>query len=420
MITIPSSIKNKYMEGQGTKKLLLSFPEIGLTVTNSNIITESMTLTESLFDGDSIEWVGCISSVFEIELKDITQDLKDKRIIVTIDTDDDNNPIRLFTGYVDSVTNRLADHYKKIVCYDDLYKITSDEDVAEYYNTAEFPLSLEVVRKGTLAYLGIPQEDKVLPSDAVTVEKIFEPTQMNALDTIKHICQINGVFGIIGRDGAFHYRDIGKDSVCGINYYKSMEYEDYSVDAVDGVIIKDTEEDPGVGGAGRNTYVIQGNIWAYGLPEETKMDVARYIATKLGNTTYQPFEADVLGCPFIEVGDKVTFLVKDHITGQTVQKQFVIMQRTLKGIQYLTDSFVAYGDKDQHVFVSDIGTHLDLIPEGDEEELEEIKEEVNDLSEKTDGLDERVKDIEDNGLKAESVEEVPEEWDENTIYFIVE
>lgn len=400
MITIPSNIRNKYMEGQGTKKLLLSFPELGLTVTNSNIITESMALTESLFDGDSIEWVGCISSVFEIELKDITQDLKDKRIIVTIDTDNDNHPIRLFTGYVDSVTNRIADHYKKIVCYDDLYYLANNVDIAEHYNSFEFPLSLEFMRKGLLGFLHIDQEDVTLPSDGLFVDRQYQPTTMPALDTIKHICQCNGKFGIFGRDGKFHYKDIGKTSVENISYYKSMEYEDYVIDAVDGVLVRDDEQDPGIGyGAGRNVYIIQGNIWSYGLDDETKGAMAQYIAQTLGNSTYQPFEADVPGLPFIEVGDKVTFTVKDHITGNATQKQFVIMSRTLKGIQYMTDTFTAYGEKDQRIFVSDIGTHLDLIPEEDyselEERIEDVEQSVEDLGGSVSDLGDSVSDLGD-------------------------
>ena len=85
---VSDKVKSQYHSNSIHKNLKIYFPEIGLTVENDNINYESMRLKESILDVNNIEFVGCIASVFRISLYDIYEDIKGKKIEVSIYTDD--------------------------------------------------------------------------------------------------------------------------------------------------------------------------------------------------------------------------------------------------------------------------------------------------------------------------------------------
>ena len=132
-----------------------------------------------------------------------------------------------------------------------------------------------------------------LPNDGITIQKQYEPNTLQALSVIKAVCQINGAFGIINRNGQFEYRILGAieepgaypsetlfpgpdvfpglaQSSGGYNevaatdfaFYRKVDYEEYSVKPVDKLTIRQTENDAGVTyGTGTNNYIIQGNMF---------------------------------------------------------------------------------------------------------------------------------------------------------------
>ena len=51
-INYTNADKAKYMTGQYLKEIKLRFPQIGLTLFNNEIYSESLSLEESIFDGN--------------------------------------------------------------------------------------------------------------------------------------------------------------------------------------------------------------------------------------------------------------------------------------------------------------------------------------------------------------------------------
>lgn len=61
---VADEIKAQYKSNSVHKNLIVRFPELNVQTEHKNLHQNSMRLKESLFDKDSIEFVGCIASIF--------------------------------------------------------------------------------------------------------------------------------------------------------------------------------------------------------------------------------------------------------------------------------------------------------------------------------------------------------------------
>ncbi|MCQ2369210.1 MAG: hypothetical protein MJ007_01895 [Paludibacteraceae bacterium] len=440
---ISDALKAKFLENDGQKLITIYFPTLnGLTLDNSHIYSDSISLKESILEGSSIEFVGCISSTFYCELHGVNRELKGERIevYVTVEGFEDER-IPLFKGYVDSVKTRLTDQYKAITCYDYLYYKASDRDVSHWYNELSFPLTMRQFRDSLCSWIDLGQEPIDLPNDNVVISRQYTSNAINALDLIKNICQLNGVFGIVNRDGKLEYKSLSvdtqgtypssytypslilfpsrtttatteavNDSSTMVSYYEDMMYEDFDVYAIDKVIIRDSEDADSVSyGTGKNSYIVQGNVFIYGLDDADRQQIAENIYNNVQGFSYKPFDAVSVGLPFVQVGDLVQYNIADY-SGKSpsyVQKSFYVMQRQLKGIQALKDNYSAEGEQYQKIFLSDLHTKLNSI----EKKLAvtptraEVEKMINDMETPT-------------GFTVASVDHLPSVRDPNVIYLV--
>lgn len=383
----------KYKNGLGVKKIKLWFPDLNLNLDNSSVYEDSLVLQESLFDSNSIEFVGCISSKFKIELHGVKQDLKDKRIVASISLDDDNDWITIFNGVVDSVKTELDRSFKEITCYDNLYFLAANKDIASWYKGLSFPITMKALRNSLFSYIGIQQEEQELVNDNIVIKKQYDPKLLNALDVIKNICQFNGVMGIINRKNKFEYRVPMTCSIESVSFpsmhtfpslhifpnknasgesgslvnnewYMDMQYEDFVTNKITRVTFRNDDSDIGISyGDGVNNYIIQNNIFAYGLSDAERLDAAKNVYKNVNNFQYRPVDLEVLGLPFAEVGCSYSFYVMDWLSGEgkKVTRTFPLLNRTMKGIQKLTDSCGIDGEKNQSVFVTNLNVKVDLL-----------------------------------------------------------
>jgi len=468
MLKVGNKVKSAYFDESENKHLVVTFPEINLTLKHSQIKKESMEINEAILDQESIEFVGCIASQFKLQISSIKKKLKGKKIEVSIYTDSTSDkPVKLFSGIVDSDNRTGNKRSKEIIAYDMMYSL-ADEDVTSWFRTQVAylkmgkKLTVKKFRNDLFVFLGIAQKKRTLANDSFSIKQLVnvvdnneedadeeEQEKIYALDLIKAICQINGVFGIINRNGEMDYRRLGVEDeddgaypgvdpddktnglylpfVPGIGVtdiitdstfypsYKSVTYEDYDVHGITKVYVRQSE-DTKAGYAGSDKkykYITQGNRFTLGTTTEEKREIATAILNKVQGVTYTPFTAECTGLPFLEVGDPVQIYVYDFEQSDKqkkdvfVLKSFYVLSRTLKGIQSLTDTLTAQGEEKQRRFVSDLG----------------IREDVStaSLKEKTDKQDERIKSLEDaaeTGLKVESVTALPASPDANTIYLI--
>lgn len=452
---VSGSVKEAYKANSITKHITLYFPEINKEVGMRQIYQESMRLTEKLVDSDSIEFVGCISSKFKIQVNNLKEDIKGKKITVKIHTDGtEDEPVPLFNGIVDSAVKQSNKRIKEITAYDELYT-KGNTEVAAWYKSLAFPITLKALRDSLFGYIGLAQVETVLPNDSIEIKKQYNPSTLQALSVIKAICQINGAFGIINRDGDFEYRilgAIGEDDglypgavfypgndafpgvssgsagrndieATGFSFYKSVSYEEFKVKPVDKLTIRQGEDGEGVSyGGGENSYIIQGNMFTYGLADSILLDMAGNIYSNVQGFSYYPFQSNNNGLPFLECGlDAVSYMMVDWEnsgSGDIVyeQQSFYILNRELSGIQALRDSYSAEGEEYQTEFVTDLQTQIDVLKKKKASEV--TKNDLEDYTYNKEDIDNIIQTVTETGLKVESVLQLPKDPDENTVYLI--
>jgi len=366
-------VKNEYRDNSIMKYIRLSFPELGMTITNDQIYTESLKLKESLCESKNIEFVGCIASSFKIKVSNLKQDIKGKKIEAYIYTDaTSSSPIKLFSGIVDSVVRDSNKRSKEITAYDVLYS-KGNIDVAGWYKSLTFPITLLNLRNSLFSYLGITQVSATLPADTISVNKQYNPESLQSITVIRSICQINGMFGIINRDGKFEYRAPIKDleNVEHFDFYRTVDFEEFEVKPVDRVIVRQNEDDSKqvAYGGGKNTYIVQGNMFTVDLGQNVKKSIAQYIHDSISGFKYIPVKSSNNGLPWIECGlDAVSYEVYNYDYDKSkpddsefINKTFYVLNREMSGIQALKDSYISEGDEYQVEFITDLHTQIESI-----------------------------------------------------------
>jgi len=509
-MNISPTTQQAYKNNSIKKHLVIKFPEINYTVPENEVYEESMRLSESISDDNSIEFVGCISSKFQVSIRDFGQDIKGKKIQAYIYTDGtEQEPIPLFYGIVEEAKLQSNHKIKEIVAYDPLYTI-GKKDVSDWYKGMVFPQgqkSIGDIWKSLFYYLNIPYDFyTTLPNDGIKIKKQYNPSSLSAIGVIKSVCQINGVFGIWDRgelDSNGNYKnnkspkfkflilpDImpteaepypsltlyppfyvgtgsGETPADEVPYYKSLEYQEFSVKPVDKIIIRQDSEDTGGSyGTGENKYIIQGNMFTLGLKKATLDKMAANIYPNVINVSYMPYTSNTNGYPWIECGDAViSYMVYDfdnspqlvytevspqgtenpwnerwyelsgsayvrsqdttvnpnktyyaeHSVDVYKEMKFYNLTRNMSGIQALRDEYGAEGDEFQREFISDVGLNIDV-------KIKKVKNEIQEFIEDNyydmDTIDDMFEQIQQEGWSVESVAELPPSGEDQVLYLI--
>lgn len=444
--------KKAYLNTSSHKELKIYFPNLDYLVDKENVYENSMYISETLIE-DEVEFVGCISSQFEIQLSGINKDIKGQKIEVYI-TANGTEEIPIFNGIVDSALRQTNRNYKKIVAYDELYT-KGNIDVAAWYNSLSFPTTLKDLRDSFFAYIGIEQEPIELPNDSMVLNKELAPTSLQARTVFKSICQINGAFGIINRYGKFEYRILADISTIDgaypgltlfppfypgvsvssggqgmteqpISFYRKVDYEEYSVKPVERVTIRQTDSDTGVSyGEGTNNYIIQGNMFTVNKSASELATIAQNIHGSIAGIEFVPFNSDNSGFPFIEVGlEAVSYYTYDFEASTArnsdvyTKKVFYVFNRTLKGIQALRDSYSVQGEEYQREFITDLQTQVETLKNNLSAEVGsqvsvQLEQKIPEVTYTREEADNKF-----STLKVLSVDALPSNPDSNTIYLI--
>ena len=385
MINVSAQTKSAWKNETVLHYLSITIGETTYT-DEDDILNESLEISEVLESNEYLQFTGCSSSKATFTLLGISNNLKGEPVTITIQAGN-TEVIPLFHGYVDSQSTKdYTTGTCEFVCYDVLYSLSS-VDVATWYknlfdNTEN--ITIGDFRTALFTQIGLTAETVSLPNDNVVIKKEYSPQQLCALDLIKNICQINGVFGIINRSGNFEFRTLKKvtepDAIVDtIEYYKSLDYQRFTAQGVQRVLVRQNEDDPGRWSgvsANSNTFIIQGNFFTIGVDDTTKGNISLFVYNHIADRSYVPYSAEIEGYPWLEVGDIVTYNVYDYVNDTTTPMQFYIMARSLKGIQALMDTQSADGDKDRSIFVSDTHTQIDTI----KQQIESIQGKLSSMS----------------------------------------
>lgn len=465
---VSTATKQAYKSNSVHKDLILEFPNLGITVPHKNIYYESMRLKESIMDSNRVEFVGCISSMFEIQVYGVNEKLKNEKIQASIKTEG-TEEIKLFEGYVDSAKMQSNKNYKKITAYDILHT-KGEIDVANWYKSLPSEFTLKYLRNSLFEYIGIEQVEIDLPNDNIVIKKLYDPKSLKSLNVIKAICQINGTFGIINRNGLFEYRILAQNIIDAVypsvslfpsqglfpadpnvamavaqrtadeveaeafSFYRKVDFEEYEVKPVDKITIRESEDDTGVTyGTGTNNYIIQSNIFAYGLSKSVLQQIAKNIYRNVRGVSFRPFKSSNNGLPWVECGlDAVTYYVTDPtgtgviklseadgVADKSTVNSFYVFDRELTGIQALKDSYSAQGEEYQSEFITDLQTQIDTIKKQSGVDKQYVEDYVGEYTYDKDYLDEKFESLEEGtGFNVVSVKVLPENPDPNTVYLI--
>jgi len=397
MIEVLDSTKQAYLESHH-KVLNISIPNINLTLTNANIVYESLNLQESIETEEQLQFKGCNASQFKVSVAGVIQDIRDEYIEVTI-TADNTETIPLFSGYVVEQTNRNGeDVTTELTCYDPLYKIRK-QDVTSWYNGLTFPITMKNFRNSFFTLLDIEQVVDVhseeatgdLINDSQTLTKIDSaklPKVLNAGTIMEDICQCNARYGQYGRDKKFHYRQLREimkglypsyetfpspttypsgenaDSRYDLSAYSKISYEPYTVEKVTGVTIRDNEGNATSKGTADNMFTIADNMLASSFSD--KATACQNILNEIKVVWYTPLNLECVGFPWVECGDVLLTRTKKNIV------RSYVLQRTLKGIQALFDTIESEGIQYREKYTESEATGVSTNRAGVKDNADEI------------------------------------------------
>lgn len=334
-----------------------------LTIGMDQICAETVNLTESISSGSNIIWGSCEAAKFIITVADVEDEMTGREFTATLSIGDYKMAYGIYI--VDSVVRQADRRKRKITAYDRMVKF--DADVADWYH-AMYPSddithTIKELRDSLCDEIGVPQQQTELINDGLVVGKTISPESLCGRDVLKAICEINGVFGHFDRTGTLVYISLqdtglypsdtlypGNDlypqsgwaAAEELEYYRSITYEDYLIDGIDRVQVRQEEGDIGaVVGSGGNAYVVEGNFLTYGLGSADLTKLAWSIYDTIAGKTYRPAKIVSYAMPWIEVGDGVR-----AITTDTEIATFVLT-RTMSGIQAMMDTVEAKGTKTQ-------------------------------------------------------------------------
>ena len=208
MLNILEETKEQYRADSVHKELEIRIPGANITLRNGDLVSQSVSLKESIESSDNLSFTGCIASVFKFSCVNLIENIKNEYIEADITADDTTETIPLFRGYVDEVTNPSHEEITTTVtCYDIFYK-ANNTDIRTWYDSLTFPMTIVDFRNALCTRLGIEQEPDYLPNDVITIQKTIDDKSISGTQLLKYICQINGRFGQIGRNGKLIYRHL--------------------------------------------------------------------------------------------------------------------------------------------------------------------------------------------------------------------
>lgn len=388
---INSSLKEKYWDSATDKQMVISVVGTNQKIDNSMLEIGTFSLEESLCSESELKFGACEANCVKFTARNTAGNIIGKTISIeeTIDGDSENPmPYGVFKVASDVPT---ADRTKRqITAYDAMYDIINT-DVKSWYAGLSFPMTLKQFRDSFFVHLGIEQVETSLVNDSMTVNKtivaaqtddssaVTEESSISGKTVVTAICEINGCFGNINRNGKFEYvflkaitsalypredlfpaddlfpSDANTESMTG--HYISFDYEDFQSQAITQLEIKTSEDNAGaiVGTAGNN-YSITGNFLVSDKTGAELEQIANNLLPIMKQAAYTPLKScTCVGNPCLTLGEPIRF----NTTREIVETY--LLQRTLTGVQSKRDSISAQGTQTHSAKVNSIRDTIESV-----------------------------------------------------------
>lgn len=380
-------LKELYRTDSLEKNLIAEFYHPGDEIPFLAIYDEErfmdMTMEESLSSDQNLEFGSCEATQIKLTVIGREDGIKGSEMTLYQTLDgiypadelypaDDLYP----SGYVmplgryviQSVEQQANMYYWDITALDLMCKF--DVNVIDWYNALPFPLTLRDFRARLCRHIGVKESvPDYLPNDRMKIEKTIETAQLMGRDVLIACEQANGAFGHFDRNGVLQHiilqpndglypaddlypsNDLYPELSGSMNTQVydehidphlmiSCQFEEYTVRGIEKVQIRQEEGDIGaIYGDGENCLTVEGNFLMFGKTAAELHDIARGIYGMVGGRMYVPYECNLKGLPYIEVGDAERL----DSGGDSIVSY--VIKRTLKGIYALKDTHSATGEE---------------------------------------------------------------------------
>lgn len=339
----------------GAKKLQIVYD--GGIITNRELVVQGFTLHESICKGKQLVFGSCEAAEVVFKTLNVNTSLMGKKISGRFVDGNEYFSIGKYTVKSDKPN---ADRtQREVIAYDAMYDILN-ANVSEWYRNLDFPMTLREFRNSFAAHFGIEQEAITLCNDTMDVDLTIDDDEMSGARVIKAICEINGAFGHINRQGKLQYiilpaitealyprndrypaDDLYPADESGLlipsNKRYSASCEEYETQEIKSLQIKSEEEDVGVVIGNGPGYVISDNFLVFGKDANELTEIARRLFNVIRGVQYRPAAIKCVGNLNIGVGDAVVTRGKNAII------RTYVLNRTLTGVGALQDTLEAKG-----------------------------------------------------------------------------
>lgn len=383
--------KELYFKEYADKQMLISVDGTKIAFDNSMIESEAFEMDESLCSESELKFGSCEANSVKFTVHNTPGSIVGKNITITETVDGDTEHPFQYGKYKVYSDVPSSDRTKReITAYDAMCDIIN-ADVKSWYAGLSFPMSLKQFRDSFFKYLGIEQAAATLPNDSMTVNKTLVATQtddssavteestISGKTVVTAICEINGCFGNMNRDGKFEYvflkaitsalypaedlfpaddlfpSDANTESMTG--HYISFDYEDFQSQAITQLEIKTSDDNAGaiVGTAGNN-YSITGNFLVSDKTGAELEQIADNLLPIMAQAAYTPIKScTCVGNPCLTLGEPIRFNASREIV------ETYLLQRILTGVQCKRDSITAQGTQTHSAKVNSIRDTIESV-----------------------------------------------------------
>lgn len=447
MINVSEATKTAFKSDGVHKEFVVNIG--AYTYTNSDIVDGSISIMQSIFDGDSLDVCGCISSKFEVKIwvPEMGEGqgypilpVRGEPVTLKV-TAGNTDQISVFTGLLDDVDANATNDFITYTAYDMFYTLSgqanndntliSEYDITSWFNEhSETTIGTLLTQLCSKFNIQIDSSAPALDCSSITTKcgSVHKVSNLSALDLFKDIFRANGCFGYFTGDGKLSWKYLvtnpydvdgtlypsgylfpsddlypGEDPSQGaqndpgfIAEYENLSYKTYQIEPVNYVVVADYENDSNKGTAGTtgkpNKYKMYGNVCLLGASSGIKNSVASKLLTRLRDIFYAPYEAKCLALPFFEIGDSITLY---DARKQKYLRTF-ILNRSMTVGQHMTDTYQATGNQYLKEFIVGTEKNTGGTSEETQEQIDDINNQIEDIDTNIDNLNTNLSDLTDD------------------------